>query len=50
MTRYCVASDRHELIATWGTGEGDLATSIAALPVGADTGRLLSLAQAHQLD
>ncbi|MEU1596662.1 hypothetical protein ABZ468_28380 [Streptomyces sp. NPDC005708] len=46
MTRYCVASDRHELIATWGTGEGDLASSIAALPVGVDTARLLSLAQA----
>lgn len=46
MTRYCVALDRHELIATWGTGEGDLATRITALPVGADTRDLLALARA----
>ncbi|QOV33249.1 hypothetical protein IM697_23700 [Streptomyces ferrugineus] len=32
MTRYYVAPDRNELIATWGTGEGDLAASIATLP------------------
>ncbi|MFC9679434.1 hypothetical protein [Streptomyces sp. NPDC056948] len=46
MTRYCVVPDRHELMATWGTGEGDLAVGIAALPAGADTGRLLGLARA----
>lgn len=46
MTRYCVVPDRHELIATWGTGEGDLAAVIAALPAGADTGSLLALARA----
>ena len=46
MTRYCVVPARHELIATWGTGEGDLAAGIAALPVSADTGSLLALARA----
>lgn len=46
MTHYCVALDRHELMATWGTGEGDLAISVAAFPVGAETGRLLELAGA----
>jgi len=46
MTRYCVVFDRHELIAAWGTGEGDLAASVAALPPGAGTTRLLSLARA----
>ncbi|MFD9863416.1 hypothetical protein [Streptomyces alboflavus] len=45
MTRYCVVPDRHELIATWGTGEGDLATCIAVLPAVADTGKLLALAR-----
>ncbi|MFJ8795857.1 hypothetical protein [Streptomyces sp. NPDC102462] len=38
--------DRHELIATWCTGEGDLAAGIATLPAGADTGSLLALARA----
>lgn len=46
MTRYCVVSGRRELMATWGTGEGDLADSIAVLPAGADTSRLLDLARA----
>ncbi|WP_030060921.1 hypothetical protein [Streptomyces novaecaesareae] len=46
MTRYSVDAERHELIATWGTGEGDLATRIADLPVGAGTSVLLSLARA----
>ncbi|BFV56278.1 hypothetical protein KCMC57_up13820 [Kitasatospora sp. CMC57] len=46
MTRYCVDPDRHELIAAWGTGEGDLATRIATLPAGTDTSVLLSLARA----
>jgi hypothetical protein len=46
MTRYCVALDRHELIATWGTGEGDLATGVTGLPTSAETNRLLELARA----
>ncbi|MFD8478522.1 hypothetical protein [Kitasatospora sp. NPDC059673] len=46
MTRYSIDSERHELIATWGTGEGDLATRIAALPAGTDTDALLRLARA----
>ncbi|MFE2972096.1 hypothetical protein ACFXKC_52795 [Streptomyces sp. NPDC059340] len=46
MTRYCVVPDRRELMATWGTGEGDLAVCIAALPTGADTAVLLGLARA----
>jgi SAM-dependent methyltransferase len=46
MTRYCVVFDRHELIAAWGTGEGDLAASAAVLPSGAGTIGLLSLARA----
>ncbi|MFJ1708417.1 hypothetical protein [Kitasatospora sp. NPDC088346] len=45
MTRYCVDLDRRELIATWGTGEGDLATRIALLPAEASTTALLSLAR-----
>jgi hypothetical protein len=32
MTRYCVDPVRHELIATWGTGQGELATRVAAVP------------------
>ncbi|MFD7413050.1 hypothetical protein [Kitasatospora purpeofusca] len=46
MTRYSIDPDRHELIATWGTGEGDLATRIASLPAEADTSVLLGLARA----
>ncbi|MCC9311544.1 hypothetical protein LN042_31525 [Kitasatospora sp. RB6PN24] len=46
MTRYCVDPDRRELTATWGTGEGNLATRIATLPTGTDTAALLSLARA----
>ncbi|MFJ4368075.1 hypothetical protein ACIP4S_28530 [Streptomyces chartreusis] len=46
MTRYSVARDRHELIATWGTGNGDLAAGIATAPAGADVGSLLALARA----
>ncbi|MFJ2007757.1 hypothetical protein [Streptomyces chartreusis] len=46
MTRYSVARDRHELIATWGTGDGDLAAGIATAPAGADVGSLLALARA----
>ena len=46
MTRYCVASERHELIATWGTGAGDLAAGVATAPAGADIGSLLALARA----
>ncbi|MFJ8361779.1 hypothetical protein [Streptomyces sp. NPDC093984] len=46
MTRYCVDLDRHELMATWGTGEGDLAIRVAALPVDAGTSTLLALARA----
>ncbi|WP_051836727.1 hypothetical protein [Streptomyces sp. NRRL WC-3742] len=46
MTRYSVDPERHELIATWGTGEGDLATRIAVLPAGTDTAALMRLARA----
>ncbi|MFH8387431.1 hypothetical protein ACH4E7_42130 [Kitasatospora sp. NPDC018058] len=46
MTRYSVDPERHELIATWGTGEGDLATRIAALPAGADLSAPLGLGRA----
>ncbi|WP_371519640.1 hypothetical protein [Kitasatospora sp. NBC_01300] len=44
-TRYSVDLHRRELIASWGTGEGDLATRIAALPDGAGTSTLLGLAR-----
>ncbi|MFJ2868833.1 hypothetical protein [Kitasatospora sp. NPDC087314] len=44
MTRYSVDPVRHELIAAWGTGEGDLSTSIATLPVGTGTTAFLRLA------
>nr|BEK69075.1 hypothetical protein KPHV_63020 [Kitasatospora purpeofusca] len=46
MTRYSIDPDRHELIATWGTGEGDLATRVASLPAGAEASVLLRLARA----
>ncbi|MFE6751052.1 hypothetical protein ACFVGM_34745 [Kitasatospora purpeofusca] len=46
MTRYSIDSDRHELIATWVTDEGDLATRVAALPSEAGTSVLLGLARA----
>ncbi|MFJ9841622.1 hypothetical protein ACIRYZ_14350 [Kitasatospora sp. NPDC101155] len=46
MTRYSVDSTRHELITTWGTGEGDLAARITALPADADAAALLRLARA----
>ncbi|MFE9424752.1 hypothetical protein ACFYNO_17470 [Kitasatospora sp. NPDC006697] len=46
MTRYCVDADRHELIATWGTGAGSLASRIAGLPAAADPALLLRLARA----
>ncbi|MFJ7244395.1 hypothetical protein ACIQWA_07060 [Kitasatospora sp. NPDC098652] len=46
MTRYSIDPERHELIATWGTGEGDLATCIAAVPAGTDTAALMRLARA----
>ncbi|CAM5571333.1 hypothetical protein ACIG0C_09625 [Kitasatospora aureofaciens] len=46
MTRYCVDPVRHELIATWGTGEGDLATRIATVPTGTDLAALSRLAGA----
>ncbi|MFI9324852.1 hypothetical protein ACIGXI_34440 [Kitasatospora aureofaciens] len=46
MPRYSIDPTRHELIVTWGTGEGDLATRVAALPTGADTTALLRLARA----
>ncbi len=45
MTRYCVDPDRRELIATWGTGQGDLATRIAIPPADTETSALLSLAR-----
>ncbi|MFG2910073.1 hypothetical protein ACGF13_34080 [Kitasatospora sp. NPDC048286] len=46
MTRYSLDPERHELIAAWGTGEGDLATRIAAVPAGTDTATLMRLALA----
>ncbi|MFJ2805090.1 hypothetical protein [Kitasatospora sp. NPDC087271] len=46
MTRYSIDPERHELIATWETGEGGLATRIAAVPAGADTAALMRLARA----
>ncbi|MFB8201725.1 hypothetical protein [Kitasatospora purpeofusca] len=49
MTRYSIDPDRHELIATWGTGEGDLATRVATLPAEAGTSVLLGLARALSL-
>ncbi|MEU4117742.1 hypothetical protein AB0F71_24995 [Kitasatospora sp. NPDC028055] len=46
MTRYSIDPERRELIATWGTGEGDLAARIAAVPAGTDTAALMRLARA----
>ncbi|MFF1787746.1 hypothetical protein ACFVX9_14955 [Kitasatospora sp. NPDC058243] len=46
MTRYSVDPERHELLATWGTGEGDLATRVASFPAGAEASVLLRLARA----
>ncbi|RKE23625.1 hypothetical protein [Streptomyces sp. TLI_171] len=45
MTRYSVDLDRRELIASWGTGEGDLAKRLAALPDSTDTSALLGVAR-----
>ncbi|WP_198042151.1 hypothetical protein [Kitasatospora azatica] len=44
MTRYCVDPVRRELIATWGTGQGELATRLAAVPADTDLGGLSRLA------
>ncbi|MCX4688601.1 hypothetical protein OG401_30620 [Kitasatospora purpeofusca] len=49
MTCYSVDPARGELIATWGTGEGDLATRIAALPATTGSSALLALARALAL-
>ncbi|CAM5709403.1 hypothetical protein BOQ63_015285 [Streptomyces viridifaciens] len=46
MTRYSVDPEQHELIAAWGTGEGDLATRLAAVPTGTNTATLMRLAGA----
>ncbi|MER5640290.1 hypothetical protein ABT095_25510 [Kitasatospora sp. NPDC002227] len=46
MTRYSVDLHRRELIASWGTGEGDLATRVTVLPDDAGTSTLLGLARA----
>ncbi|MGW2253648.1 hypothetical protein ACWCXH_26165 [Kitasatospora sp. NPDC001660] len=46
MTRYCVDPACRELIATWGTGEGDLATRIATAPADTDPAALSRLARA----
>ncbi|GAA1961453.1 hypothetical protein [Kitasatospora viridis] len=46
MTRYCVDPERHELIATWSTGGGSLATRITGLPATAEPTLLLRLARA----
>ncbi|MFD4906872.1 MULTISPECIES: hypothetical protein [Kitasatospora] len=45
MTRHSIDPDRRELIAAWGTGEGDLATHVAGLPTDTATSTLLSLAR-----
>ncbi|MFF4343072.1 hypothetical protein ACFY00_24475 [Kitasatospora sp. NPDC001540] len=45
MTRYSVDLDQRQLIASWGTGEGDLSQRIATLPDGAGTSALLALAR-----
>ncbi|MEV7359314.1 hypothetical protein [Kitasatospora sp. NPDC091276] len=45
MTRYSIDPHRRELIATWGTGEGDLATCTATLPSEADLSAALGLAR-----
>jgi len=44
VTSYGIDLDRRELIATWGSGEGNLSTRTAALPADADSGTLLALA------
>ncbi|MGW2402201.1 hypothetical protein ACWCYY_37190 [Kitasatospora sp. NPDC001664] len=44
MTRYCVDPVRHELIATWGSGEGDLAARVSAVPAGTSLAGLSRLA------
>ena len=44
MTRYCVDPVRHELIATWGTGQGELATRVAAAPTSTNLTALSHLA------
>ncbi|WP_406112031.1 hypothetical protein [Kitasatospora purpeofusca] len=49
MTCYSVDPARGELIATWGTGEGDLSTRIAALPTTTGSSALLALARALAL-
>ncbi|GGR10051.1 hypothetical protein [Kitasatospora griseola] len=46
MTRYSIDPEQHELIATWGTGEGDLATRITALPADTNTAAPMRLARA----
>ncbi|MFD8749775.1 hypothetical protein ACFV0O_02120 [Kitasatospora sp. NPDC059577] len=46
MTRYSIDPDRHELIAAWGTGEGNLATRIAVLPADGAVSALLGLSSA----
>ncbi|MER7767019.1 hypothetical protein [Kitasatospora sp. NPDC096140] len=46
MTRYSVDPDRRELIAAWGTGEGNLATRIAALPADVAVSASLGLSSA----
>ncbi|MEU1290536.1 hypothetical protein [Kitasatospora sp. NPDC005856] len=46
MTRYCVDPVRHELIATWGTGDGDLAIRIATVAADTDSAPVLRLARA----
>ncbi|MEU8924570.1 hypothetical protein AB0D10_27105 [Kitasatospora sp. NPDC048545] len=49
MTRYSIDPDRHELIAAWGTGEGNLATRIAVLPADGAVSALLGLSSALTL-
>lgn len=46
MTRYAIDHDRNALVAVWGIGAGDVATTVAAIPVSATAGEVLRLAQA----
>ncbi|MFJ8621870.1 hypothetical protein ACIRD3_03365 [Kitasatospora sp. NPDC093550] len=46
MTHYSVDPDRHALIASWGTGDGHLATHIGLLPADAPASTLKGLSRA----
>ncbi|MFF2546490.1 hypothetical protein ACFVUY_28560 [Kitasatospora sp. NPDC058063] len=42
MTRYSIDPERHELLATFGTGEGDPATWVASFPADRIAGRSMN--------